>query len=287
MTGELSDLFPDRRTGVATIAGRITAELGDHTRFWLGTRGFGSAENAHEYPADAGSTNFLATAAVVAQRLPDALLVDFGSTTADIVAIEGGKPMARGLTDADRLATGELVYTGLTRTAVMGVTTRAPFQGRLQGLAREYLATMADVRRILGELPEGVDLHATADGRGKSLEESVARLARMFGRDAAEGSFEDWRQAASIIAEAQMQSLHEGALQVLSRTGLPETAPLVTAGIGAAVAATLALRLGRTSTSFGKLVDADPACREAGTHSAPAVAVALLLDSDRVQTMRA
>jgi probable H4MPT-linked C1 transfer pathway protein len=278
MTGELSDLFADRATGVATLVDRVERECGPQTLYWLGTKGFGSAEQAKAAPVDVGSTNFLATAASIAARAPDALLIDFGSTTADIIPIEGGKPIPRGLTDADRLATGELVYTGFTRTAVMGVATEGIFKGRLQGLAREYLATMADVRRILGELPEGLDLHATADGRGKSLEESAARLARMFGRDAHEGTLEDWRLSASVIAEAQMRSLHEGAEQVLRGTPLSDAAPVVTAGIGWEAANALALRLGRASISFGALIDAAPECRLAATHSAPAVAVGLLLE---------
>lgn len=285
MTGELSDLFADRSTGVSTLVDRIARETGDSTRFWLGARGFGSASDAKANPTDTGSTNFLATALAVAQRLPDALLVDFGSTTCDIIPIRGGVPVPRGLTDADRLATGELVYTGLTRTAVMGVTAEGLFKGRLQGLAREYLATMADVRRILGELPDGVDLHATADGRGKSIEESTARLARMFGRDAHEGSPEDWRQAASAIAEVQMRSLHTGAVSVLAAASMADDAPVITAGIGAQAAAALALRMGRRSFSFGELAGAAIECRSEATHSAPAVAVAMLLDPG--QTSRA
>jgi probable H4MPT-linked C1 transfer pathway protein len=224
-----------------------------------------------------GSTNFLTTATLVGHRLADALLIDFGSTTADIIPIVGGKPVPRGLTDADRLAAGELVYTGLTRTAVMGVTTRAPFRGRPQSLAREHLATMADVRRILGTLPDDVDQHATADGRGKSVTESVARLARMFGRDAADGSGDDWRQAAAFILEEQVRSIVEGCEQVLAESRLLPDAPVVAAGIGADEVAGLAERLGRVSLAFGSIANADEGCRLWATRAAPAVAVALLL----------
>lgn len=280
MTGELSDLFADRSSGVATLVDRLAAELGGGTRFWMGPKGFGSADEARRNPTDAGSTNFLATAAVIAMRCPDALLIDFGSTTADIIPVRNARPVPCGLTDADRLATGELVYTGLTRTAVMGVTTTGVFKGRRQGLAREYLAAMADVRRILGTLPDGLDLHATADGRGKSVDESIARLARMFGRDAADGSVEEWQRAAWTIAEAQMQSLAEGVQDVLGHTPLPASAPVITAGIGADAVAALALRLGRESLAFGELVDAAPECRLAATHAAPAVAIALLMAND-------
>lgn len=277
MTGELSDLFPDRKTGVNALVGRIAKEFGPKTRFWMGAKGFGSKSDALKSVTDVGSTNFLASAALVAQSEPDALLVDFGSTTVDIVPIRDGRPVPRGLTDAERQVTGELVYTGLTRTAVMGVASRAPFKGEWVGLAREYLATMADVRRILGELPDGVDQHATADGKGKSLPESLTRFARMLGRDARDGALPEWAVAAAFVRERQLRSIHDGALQVLSASAMPAGAPVVTAGIGADSVAVLALRLARGSVTFGECANADPAVALAATHSAPAVAVAMLL----------
>lgn len=282
MTGELSDLFPDRATGVATLVARLAAELGPGARFWMGRRGFGSGEAARAHPADVGSTNFLATATLVGSTLGAALVIDLGSTTADIIPVKGGVPVPRGLTDAERQATGELVYTGLTRTAVMGVTQAAPFRGQWIGLAREYLATMADVRRVLGFDLAEVDQHATADGKGKSVTESTARLARMLGRDAHEGSAADWRQTAAFIREAQLRSIHDGAAAVLSAAALPAEAPVVTAGIGADEAGEVARRLGRPALRFGALAGAEGAAEAWATACAPAVAVALLArDSGR------
>lgn len=277
MTGELSDLFADRQEGVETLVGRLSATFGDSARFWMGQRGFGSAADAVQYYADVASTNFVATAQLVGTHLQDALLVDMGSTTTDVIAIKDGQPAVTGFTDAGRLASCELVYTGLTRTAVMGVATSASFKGREQGLCREYLATMADVRRILDELPDGVDQHATADGRGKSVEESVARLARMFGRDAADGSAADWLGAAEQISAAQMAPIREACTTVSKHAGLSDAAPFVLAGIGANVLARrIAGPLRRDCISFGTLTGASGALAGAATHCAPAVAVALL-----------
>jgi probable H4MPT-linked C1 transfer pathway protein len=280
MTGELSDLFPDRETGVATLTARAVAELGGGVRFWMGPRGFGDEEAARHHHRDVGSTNFLATAALVATRRADALLIDFGSTTADIVAVAGGAPVPRGLTDADRQATGELVYTGFTRTAVMGVARAAPFGGQWVSLAREYLATMADVRGILGDDLGELDQHATADGQGKSREESVVRLARMLGRDARDGTDAAWLAAASHVREVQLRSIQDGATLVLSGAQVPSDAPVIAAGIGAADVDEIARRLGREALRFGVLAGAEPACEAWATACAPAVAVALLLPSD-------
>ncbi|AHB49150.1 ATP synthase subunit C [Hyphomicrobium nitrativorans NL23] len=276
MTGELSDLFPDRETGALTLIGRLQEAFGDRLRFWMGPRGFGNADDARRHHTDVGSTNFLATAALVGRKAGDALLIDFGSTTADVIPISGGAPRPRGLTDADRQVTGELVYTGYTRTAVMGVASAAPFRGQWVGLAREYLATMADVRRILGTDLAEVDQHATADGQGKTPAESITRFARMLGRDARDGTGEDWRVAAAHIREAQLRSIHDGAVLVLSASGLDAAAPVVAAGIGASDVAEIAHRLGRTFVTYGELAGADPAAQAWATAAAPAVAVALL-----------
>ncbi|MCB1520764.1 MAG: hypothetical protein KDJ37_09335 [Hyphomicrobiaceae bacterium] len=277
MTGELSDLFESRQAGVEALARRIGAEFGPNVRFWAGRRGFGDAAYTIRHHTDVGSTNFLATAAVVANRCRTALLVDFGSTTADVIPIVDRTPCPSGLNDAVRQTTGELVYTGATRTAVMGVTQRAPFKGTWVELAREYLATMADVRRILGQLDDGIDLHATADGRGKTLAESVARLARMLGREAADGGLADWQQTARYIAECQLRAIHDGVLLALSRNPDLADGKLVGAGIGADVALTIGERVGLETTTFGALIGAPDACRQSATHSAPAVAVAMLL----------
>jgi len=278
MTGELSDLFLDRSTGVETLVSALSGFLGPFTSFWMGRRGFGNAADAARHWTDVASTNFLATAEYVARRRTDALLIDMGSTTTDILAICGGRPLVRGFTDAERLATGELVYTGLTRSAVMAVAQSAPFDGRLQGLALEYFATMADVRRILGELPDGVDQHATADNRGKSVEESLARFARMFGRDTADAPPDVWRRAARDIANAQGHMIVAGCEKVMTASALHPAAPIVVAGIGADVIRAHFGASRRVVEDFGSLVCSDSATALWATRCAPAAAVALLLD---------
>ena len=69
-------------------------------------------------PLLVAAANWGATARIVAQSLPDALLVDIGTTSTDIIPIIDGEVAALGSTDPDRLASGELVYTGAVRTPV-------------------------------------------------------------------------------------------------------------------------------------------------------------------------
>ncbi len=276
MTGELSDLFTDRATGVTTLVNTLTDKLGPNVLFWRGATGFGSAETAKADPDNTGSTNFLASATFAAQQVSDGILIDFGSTTTDIIPFHNNVAIPAGTTDAERLVSGELVYTGMTRTPVMAVTSVAPFQGRWQTLAREVLATMGDVRRILGELPKGLDLHQTADGRSQSVEDSVARFARMFGCDKQDGTRDDWRHAAAFVREAQVRSIQDDLMRIISGLELPLSAPIISAGIGSDTARVLAHRVGRPAKDFGTLAHADKKVLRSATRSAPAVAIAHL-----------
>ena len=276
MTGELCELFPDRQTGVREILSHLATELDADLRVYMGLRGFADTATAMAEPASVGSMNFLASAALVARSLPDALLIDMGSTTTDIIPIVGGTPCPRGLTDGDRLRTGELVYTGLTRSDVSVVAQRASLGGIEQRLAAGGFSNMADVRRILGELPEGVDQHATLDDRGTSVEESTARLARCFGRDTGDATFEDWRGAARDIADRQLADVSAAIDDVLAASRLSPDAPIVAAGIGAAQIEAIAHPLGRQALRFATLTNPAPDCEEWATRCAPAVAVALL-----------
>ncbi len=278
MTGEMCELFPDRRTGVRTLVDRLISILGPETRIWMGPREFGSAQQAHQDPDCVASTNFLATATLVGKRLGDGLLIDMGSTTTDIIPVSAGRPCPRGSTDGVRLATSELVYTGFTRSDVATVARDVPFEGRVQRLAAGNFATMADVYRILGELPRDADDHDTSDQRGKSLDESAARFARSLGHDSADAALDDWRDAARDIADQQMRAIQEACSQVLTETPLPDDAPVIAAGIGVSLIETLAKKLARPCRTFGNLANATDDCRLWATRCAPAAAIALLAE---------
>jgi uncharacterized hydantoinase/oxoprolinase family protein len=133
----------------------------------------------------------------------------------------------------------------------------------------------------LDVLADGVDLLPTADGRDKSRAASLARLARMIGRDAAEAEMQAWRDLAAWFAEAQLRRIEDAARLVLSRAPLPPDAPVIAAGIGGAVIARLAGRLNRSCRPFAEQFEggsADPAWLSA---CAPALAVALLAAKER------
>jgi probable H4MPT-linked C1 transfer pathway protein len=212
----------------------------------------------------------------VAQTCASALFVDMGSTTTDVVPIVAGKVVARGYADAQRLAAGELVYTGLVRGFVMATADRAPVAGTWTTLVNENFATMADVHRILASLPDGADLMATADGRDKTVAASRARLARMVGADATDLDEVAMLALARWFTEAQLRAIVDAAMLVASATALPTDAPVVAAGIGSGVVAEVSRRLQRACVAFSDLIDVAPEASVAAAHCAPAAALALL-----------
>lgn len=275
MTGELADTFASRADGVEYLAALAERELGT-VSIYAGSAGHVRPDDARHHIRDIASANWHAVAALIARRCQAALFIDLGSTTTDIVPIVGSKIAARGYTDAERMVAGELVYTGLVRGFVMATASRAPFRGAWMPLINENFAAMADVHRILGTLPAGVDLMATADGRDKSVEASRARLARMLGSDASDADDETWTAVARWFAEAQLRAIADAASLVLSSDTRLATAPIVAAGIGVDVIAEVAGRLGRACITFDTLIDVTAEERVAACRCAPAAAVALL-----------
>jgi (4-(4-[2-(gamma-L-glutamylamino)ethyl]phenoxymethyl)furan-2-yl)methanamine synthase len=279
MTGELADIFASRQDGVEQLSLLAEREL-ENVSIYAGPSGFVTGTEARRRANEIASANWHASAAVVARSRKAALFIDVGSTTTDVVPIADGKVMSHGYTDAERLATGELVYTGLVRSFLMATAPRAPLNGAWTSLINENFATMADVHRILGTLPAGVDLMPTADSREKSVSASRVRLARMLGSDAdaddKTAGDRIWDLLARWFAEAQRRAIADAAMLVMSRCVAGSSGPVIAAGIGVGLVAEVAARLGLSCQRFDELLDVVPQVRDTVCHCAPAAALTAL-----------
>jgi probable H4MPT-linked C1 transfer pathway protein len=277
MTAELSDAFESRARGVAMIAAIVARQIGAPAiAFYAGARGFVSRAEIADAAADIASANWRASAEWVARHCANALFIDMGSTTTDLVPIRAGVVAARGASDAERLALGELAYAGFTRGSPLAYASLAPLAGRWTPLVNEAFATMADVRRLLADPPDDADQMPTADGRPKTIEASQARLARLAGRDRAELSGEQWRDFAAFLARAQLRVIEDQIAILMSREAIAQDAPIVGAGVGRAVLAKLARTQERAYRDFDEFIDAAPRLKRAAGDCAPAAAIALL-----------
>lgn len=280
MTAELSDAFPARRAGVVSIAAIIAREIGDaDLSFYAGAQGL-VPRSAVEAAADhIASANWRVSAQLAAQRCAAALFIDMGSTTTDIVPILDGRIVARGASDAQRLAAGELVYGGFSRGAPQAFAQMAPIDGAWTPLVNEAFAAMADVRRVLGDLPEGdcsADLAPTADGRPKTRAAAQARLARLAGRDAVEMGDAQLGAFARFLAEAQWRCISDQIALLASRGDDAADAPIVGAGVGRGLIARFAQAQRRSFIDFADFVPCAAKLRAAAADCAPAAALALL-----------
>ncbi|MPS48857.1 hydantoinase/oxoprolinase family protein [Methylobacillus sp.] len=277
MTGELADIFPDRASGVWEIALRTHAMLGSELCFFAGASGFVPLAQVQQHANAIASANWLASAAFVATKLQQGLFIDIGSTTADFVLLHDGRPVNRGQTDAERMQHEELVYTGVARTSLMALASRIPFAGQWQNVAAEHFATTADVYRLTGELDPAEDMAATADGAGKSMDETCRRLARMVGRDADDADKTAWVHLAQAFRQQQLAILRDAVLCNLSRNVVRPGAPFIGAGAGVFLVRELAQQLGHEFLAASSLLKAesDQARNWAGV-CLPAYAVANL-----------
>ena len=268
MTAELSDAFRTKAEGVSFVLDAAQDALGDGPLSVLTTAGdLVSVDEARARPWDVAAANWMATALAVAGVHADALLVDVGSTTADVIPVAGGRVVATGRDDLGRLLAGELVYTGALRTNLAAIAPRVPVRGAMCPVASEYFAISGDVHVVLGHLdPEAYDC-PTPDGRPATAPFARERIARLVCSDVDQLSAGEIDAIAAFLHGEQVARLEQAVRRVQER--LPPEAPLVAVGAGAFMAAEVAARLGRATAAapWGP----------AGDEVAPAAALATLL----------
>jgi probable H4MPT-linked C1 transfer pathway protein len=280
MTAELADCFATKRAGVAFVIDAFRTAFPASELWVYGVDGqFRSAEDARRQPRQVAAANWMASATLVARTFPDALLIDVGSTTTDIIPIVAGRVVASGRTDSSRLRTGELVYTGSLRTPVCATVRSVLVGGRRYRVAAELFAVAADVHLWLGRIEEADYTCDTPDGRGSSRGEAGARLARMICADRETLGPAGVTEIAEGVARAQVRQIAHGIRQVMRRLGAACPDVAVLAGAGAFVGQAAADEAGLTTRELAHEVGL------AAARSAPAAAVACLL-SEFVASLR-
>src|SRR5829696_34699 len=244
MTAELSDAFRTKREGVAFVLDAAQDALGAQPLSVLTTAGeLVPVEAALARPWDVAAANWVATALAVADAHPDALLIDVGSTTADIVPIAAGR--------------------------VAATAPRVPVRGDLCPVSPEYFAISADVHLVLGHLPPEAYDCPTPDGRPATLAFARERIARLVCADVEQLDEGEVDAIAAYLHGEQLRQLEDAARRVQRQ--LPPDAPVVAVGSGAFLGREVATRLERA------VADAPAPWGATGGEVAPAAALAGLL----------
>jgi hypothetical protein len=278
MTAELSDAFRTKREGVNFVLDAVGDVAPGALAVFTTDGSFVSDAEARQRPLSAAASNWMATAMLVARHVPDALLIDVGTTTVDVVPIRGGRVTALGRTDPERLQAGELVYTGAVRTNVAAIVPRVPLGGGECPVAAEFFAVTGDVHVLLGDLDPTVYTSSTPDGRPATAEFAAERLARVVCADAEMLDAAAIRAIARAIADAQVDQIAAAISRVVKRQG--GALDVVVTGLGTFLAHRAAAAVGLTSRELSELIRSDVGS------CAPAVAVAWLL-ADVEQATRA
>jgi probable H4MPT-linked C1 transfer pathway protein len=219
MTAELSDAYATKREGVHHILACVKSAFPDVPIHVLNTDAkLESIDRAEAYPLGVAAANWAATGWLVSRRVKDCVVVDVGSTSASIIPIVGGQVAAKGKTDLDKLIFGELVYTGSLRTNVAAIVHSVPVKGAVAGVASELFALSGDVHLALGNISEKQYTCETADGRGKTVPEALARLAKIVCADTEMLTKQEILNMANYIYDKQVNQVAQALTRVYSYT---------------------------------------------------------------------
>ncbi len=228
MTAELVDAYETKKEGVLDIANKCLKEFNMPMGF-VGINGMLTADEIKKTPLDLAAANWIATSEIAAAMEKDCIFVDTGSTTTDIIPIKNGKECAIGRSDFERLATGELVYTGTLRTNIASFIDYVPFDGSEYRVASELFAITADVYNVLDLISEEDYVCDTCDGQGKSKIESMRRISRVLCADLEILNEEDIVSICEFIHQAQIAQIANALDEVSSRENIDI---VITTGLG-------------------------------------------------------
>jgi hypothetical protein len=271
MTAELSQMFRTKRDGVAFVLDAVQAAFPSSAiRVFAVDGRFLPPAEARAEPLAVAAANWSATAHLVALDHPDALLIDTGTTTTDIIPILDGFVVARGRTDPERLASGELVYTGALRTPAEAIASEIALRGETIGVSAEGFALAGDVHLWRGDLDPVDYTVPTPDGRPVTREFAGERLARVVCADREMLDEAAISGIAEALACAQVSRMAAAIRRVVARCPSLDTA--VVTGLGAFLGEAAARAVGL------KVVPLASELGDAAARFAPAAAAALLLD---------
>ena len=222
MSGELADGFSDKAEGIRFIVESVKKAIPNS--LFYGTDG-----KFHEGPVSSlAAANWLASADFLRERYPGQVLVDFGSTTTDIIPLNFFESL-KGMTDLDRLRKGYLVYTGTLRSTVPSLLRSVVVNGYDTLVSSEYFAQSADAHLVLGNIDEGDYTVPTPDGAEVSYYASLQRLSRVICSDLEEIGEPGALEIAEAFFNEQMNLIEKQVERVMGETG---SKGIIAAGIG-------------------------------------------------------
>ncbi|MBU0762971.1 MAG: hypothetical protein KKD39_08090 [Candidatus Altiarchaeota archaeon] len=240
--------------------------------YWITLDGiFVRNEQARDYYRLAAA-NWVASSLYIGEKIPNCILVDVGSTTADVIPILDGRPISMGIMDFERLSCGQLVYTGVINTPVASILRDINVGGKSACVSSEVYSISADVHLMLGNISQKIFEGYT---HNTPPSECYTRLAHMVCADDELLRREDIAYMAEQVYDKQVRDIAEGIEAVYksnaARFGISRP-PVVVAGLGAGFLAEKAAR----KAGFSEVLHVGKMFDEWFSISLPAASVALL-----------
>jgi probable H4MPT-linked C1 transfer pathway protein len=277
MTAELSDAYRTKREGVNQILDCVSQVFAEaHILVLDVDADLCSVEIAKSDPLKVASANWAATGWMISQYLRgNCVVLDVGSTSTSIIPIMNGTVAANGKTDLEKLINGELVYTGSLRTNVAATVHSVPIRGSVARVASEYFAQSGDVHLILGNIKAEDYTTETADGKGKTLPDALARCARVVCADVEMITEQEIIQLANYIYDQQVAQIADGLTQVYKQLArnAKKTVPTVVTGLGKDFLA----RKAAEKAGITQIVGLDSLLPKVAALTSPAIGVALMV----------
>jgi probable H4MPT-linked C1 transfer pathway protein len=248
MSGELADCFENKLQGISFIVDTVRKACS-------GALFYGTDAQFHTNAVpELAAANWLASADYLRARYPDAVLLDVGSTTADIIPLKRFDSLL-GMTDTTRLQAGYLIYNGMLRTSVATLLRSVDLAGVPTPVSTEYFATSADAHLVLGHIIPDHYSCDTPDRKEKTRTASLRRLARMVCADLDEIGSGGAQQIAEQFWAVQRDMICSQTKKIADSSGAKE---IIVAGIGAPL---FSQELGGTDLTceLGPVADALPA----------------------------
>jgi probable H4MPT-linked C1 transfer pathway protein len=223
MSGELADCFESKIEGISFIVDAVKNAF--HSALFYGTDG-----QFHDCAVpQLAAANWLASADYLRAEYPDAVLLDIGSTTADVIPLTCFESLT-GLTDLLRLQKGYLIYTGLLRGNIATLLQSVTLDRVVTQVSSEYFAASADAHLVLGHITPAQYSCDTPDKKEKTRAAALRRLARVVCADLDEIGTDGAYQIAEQFWEKQRGLICEQVQRVAVKSAARQ---IIVGGIGA------------------------------------------------------
>jgi probable H4MPT-linked C1 transfer pathway protein len=248
MSGELADCFESKMEGISFIVDTVK-------KVFPNARFYGTDGQFHDCAVPLlAAANWLASADYLRAEYQDGVLLDIGSTTADVIPLAHFESM-KGLTDLRRLQRGYLIYTGMLRGNIATLLQSVTLDGVDTPVSSEYFAVSADAHLVLGHITPAQYSCDTLDKKEKTQTAALRRLARVVCADLDEIGTDGAYQIAEQFWEKQRGLICDQVQRVATEF---HAAEIIVAGIGALL---FARELGGTdlNTVLGPVAETLPA----------------------------